>query len=141
MKRILPFLLIVSMLTVCLFGCGRSVQIEGLSRAAYVEVRAFSTTEQGYTDYVISDYETVDRICAAFSGLTLKKTKSNCEPNAIAYTLQFYNHSHAPVDGITVLAGGDMLDYDGDLYKTETNMQAYMDGIVAQMEPVDTQIP
>ena len=140
MKRILPLLLIASLLTVCLSGCGKDVQIEGLSHASYIEVRAFSMTDQSYTDYVISDYKAVDEVCATFSGLTLKKSK-NTEPLQIAYTLQFYNHSHAPVDSITVLTYGDMLDYDGDLYSVDTDVQAYLDGIVAQLTPIDTKAP
>ena len=135
MKRILPFFLMVALLTVCLSGCGKSAQISDLSRASYVEVRAFSMSEQGYTDYVISDYQTVNEICTAFSDLTLKKVKDNCKPHQIAYTLQFYNHSHALVDSITVLTDGNTLDYDGDLYNVDFNVQAYMDGVVAKLTP------
>ena len=136
MKRILPFLLSAILLTVCLSGCAHSRQIGDLSRTSYIEVRAFSMTEQRYTDYVISDVETVDGICAAFAELSLERIK-NTEPLMTAYELQFYNHSHAPVDSITVLTDGTMLKYDGQLYSINADIKAYIDAIVATLEPVN----
>lgn len=134
MKRILPLLLIAALLPACLAGCGQSTGVGDLSRTSYIEVRAFSMTDQGYTDYVITDSQLVDKVCAAFADLTLEKVR-NTEPLMIAYTLQFYNHSHVPVDSITVIAGGTVVDYDGALYVADADMQAYMDGIVAQLTP------
>lgn len=135
MKRILSFFLITLMLTVSFAGCARSVQIKDLSRASYIEVRAFSNTDQTYTDYVITDAAVVDEVCATLQSLTLGKVKAGMI--AIAYHLTFYDHAHRQVDSVSIVIG-NYVDYDGDIYKitSDCDLQAYLDGIVAQLSPV-----
>ena len=137
MKRIFPLLMVATMLMACFFGCSKSTQISDLSRTSYIEVRAFSMTDQSYTDYVISDYEIVDEICATFSDLTLKKV-NNTEPLAVLYQLCFFDHSHRRINSF-LLISGNMIDYDGNLYNVQNSfdVKAYVDGAIANQPPVE----
>lgn len=139
MKRILSFALSVCLLVFCLAGCAQSTAVGDLSHTSYIEVRAFSMTDQTYNDYVISDYKTVDEICATFTSLTLKKVKIT-EPLAMTYQLRFFDHAHREFDSLMLIAGKNTLDYGGDLYNVldDCDLQAYMDGIVLGLTPENT---
>ena len=136
MKRILPFFSIILMLTAALAGCARATQIEDLSRTSYIEVRAFSNTDQSYTDYVITDYREVDDICNTLQMLTLQKVKIT-EPLGIAYQLTFYDHAHRRINVISVVFE-NYVDYNGNLHKitSECDVVAYLERTVSTLTPV-----
>lgn len=136
MKRSLTFLLALLALSGLLCGCARTVQIDDLSRTSYIEVRAFSNTDQSYTDYVISDYREVDEVCATLQSLTLEKVRIT-EPLGMACQLTFYDLAHRRIDSMLVVFG-NYVDYNGDLHKitSDCDVVAYLNGIVAKLTPV-----
>ncbi len=136
MKRILPFVLLALLLTASLAGCARTTQIEDLSRTSYIEVRAFSNTDQSYTDYVISDYREVDEVCATLQSLTLQRVKIT-EPLGRAYQLTFFDHAHIKINVISVVFG-NYVDYNGNLHKitSDSDVVAYLERTVSTLTPV-----
>ena len=131
MKRILPFFLLAIILTAQFTGCAQTTRIRDLSHTSYVEVRAFSNVDQTYTDYVITDYEVVDEICATLQSLPLQTVKIT-EPLGMAYHLTFFDHAHRRIESISVVFG-NYVDYDGDIYKitSDCDLQAYLAGVLA----------
>lgn len=141
MKRILPFFLLSVLLAAQLMGCSSAGQIDDLSHTAYVEIRAFSATDQSYTDYVISDYQVVNRLCATFNALTLEKVRIT-KPLAIGYTLLFYDHAHRPVDSVSIVFGNEnYVDYQGQLYRVTSDLDPadYLADLLATQTPLETE--
>jgi len=136
MKRSLTFLLVLLVLSGLLCGCARQVQIGDLSRTSYIEVRAFSSTDRSYTDYVVSDYREVDEVCATLQALTLEKVRIT-EPLGISYQLTFYDLAHRRINSMRIIFG-NYVDYNGDLHKitSDCDVGAYLNGIVAKLTPV-----
>lgn len=136
MKRFLPFFLILLLLPSVLIGCAKTTSIKDLSRTSYIEIRAFSTTDQSYTDYVITDYEAVDEICETLHILTLERIKIT-KPLHLAYQLLFFDHAHREIGGIGIVSG-NLVDYNGDLHKvtSDCDLEAYLAGIVSDLTPV-----
>ena len=137
MKRILSLLLFALVLTASLVGCTPSVQIGDLSRASYIEVRAFSNVDQTYTDYVITDAAVVDGVCETLQSLTLEKIKVGMF--ARAYQLTFFDHAHRKIDSVSVVFG-NYVDYDGDIYKitSDCDLQTYLSGVLAGQTPIQS---
>lgn len=139
MKRILPFFLVLLLLPSALSGCAKSTQIDGLSRTSYIEIRAFSPTDQSYTDYVISDYELVDEICATLNSLTLERVRIT-KPLGRAYTLTFYDIAHRRISGVGIVYE-NYIDYNGELHRvtSDDNVTEYIAGVLASQTPKNTE--
>lgn len=135
MKRILLFSLLLLIPLLSLFGCTQTTKIEDLSRTSYIEIHAFSPTDQSYTDYVISDFAVVDEICALLNTLTLEKVRIT-KPLHIDYTLIFYDHAHRQIDEL-IIVSENYVNYNGDLHKIADNcdLADFLASILATQAP------
>ena len=117
-------LVILAFLTVaiCLSGCSTKRLFEELSQTASIEIRAFSMTDQTYTDHTVTDAAAVRRICDAFSSLELKKVKIT-EPLEVSYEICFLYPSRLAIQSVAVIAGENVIDCDGTLYKITNGVE------------------
>ena len=74
MKRMIALIFTVCLLFVCISGCSSKNVIADLSQTTFIKIRVYSGFDT-YTDYMISDAETVQSICETFSSLELKEVK------------------------------------------------------------------
>ena len=135
MKRISVLLLLISLLLLCLCSCLSQNTLPDLSKAARIEIRAFSSTEQAYTDYTISDEASVREICATLSSLELKKIKLT-EPLAQSYALTFYYPNGGRIGSVTLVSGHNVVDC-GDMYKikNDVDINDYISNIISKFSP------
>ena len=128
-------LFVVALLTVCLCACMSREALPDLSKAARIEIRAFSPTEQAYSDYTISDEARVREICGTLSGLELKKIKLT-EPLFQSYQLTFYYPNGGRIGGISLPYGHNVIDC-GDMYKikNDVDINDYISDIISEIPP------
>ena len=126
-------LIVVALLTVCLCACMSREALPDLSKAARIEIRAFSPTEQAYSDYTISDEARVREICDTLSGLDLKRTKLT-EPLAQSFILTFYYPNGGRIGSVTLVFGHNVVDCGKTMYKikNDLNINNYISGFIPQ---------
>ena len=121
MIRTLAALFAVATILLCLCSCFSQNTLPDLSKAARIEIRAFSPTGQGYTDYTISDEASVREICATLSSLELKKIKLT-EPLAQSYSLTFYYPNGGRIGSVTLVFGHNVVDCGNTMYKIKNDL-------------------
>ena len=121
MKRISALLLLVSLLLLCLCSCLSQDTLPDLSKAARIEIRVFSPTEQVYTDYTISDETAVREICDTLSSLKLKKIKLT-EPLSQSFILTFYYPNGGRIGSVTLVFGHNVVDCGKTMYKIQNEL-------------------
>ncbi|MBE6695500.1 MAG: hypothetical protein E7587_03510 [Ruminococcaceae bacterium] len=132
MIRTLAALFAVAAILLCLCSCFSQDTLPELSRTSRIEIRAFSSTEQAYTDYTISDEASVREICDTLSSLELKKIKLT-EPLAQSYALTFYYPNGGRIGSVTLVSGHNVVDC-GDMYKikNDVDINVYISEFIPQ---------
>ena len=133
MKKLLSMLLLFA-LALTLVACGAQNPMKDALTATRntgsIEIRVYSTTDQTYTDYVITDRAAVREICDTFSTLELEKVKIT-EPLEMSYWVIFCNANGVAVKSLYVIAGMNVIDH-GHLYRVQDDfdVHAYVAGLV-----------
>ena len=130
--------LLVSVLALIFVSCATpnpmQDSLSATRNTGSIEIRVYSTTDQTYTDYVITDRATVRDICDTFSSLKLEKVRIT-EPLGISYSVSFCNAGGIAVNSLAVVAGKNVIDY-GDLYgvQDDFDVHAYVAGLLEGAE-------
>ena len=138
MKKTIIMLLLCS-LGLTLFACGAKNPMQddltATRNTGSIEIRVYSTTDQTYTDYVITDRVAVREICDYFGALKLEKVKIT-EPLSTSYTVSFCNANGVGLSAVSVVAGDNVIDY-GDLYRVQDSVDIhdYVASLVSRAQP------
>ena len=130
-------ILCVMVILISTVSCGKPYEIKDLSRIASINIRVFSMTSQGYTDYAISDEEKVQEICDLFSSLKAKQYHTfGSEPLKTIYTISFLNSSGTAIEHIAVifdLQNAIRVSSSDKLYQvtSDIDIRQYIEGVVA----------
>lgn len=130
-------ILCVMVILISTVSCGKPYEVKDLSRIASINIRVFSLTSQGYTDYAISDEEKVQEICDLFSSLKAKQYHTGLgKPLGILYVISFLNSSGTAIEHISVISNLDNaigVSSSDELYQvtSDIDIRQYIEGVVA----------
>ena len=103
MKKLIAVLCAI-ILIFSMVSCGKPYEVKDLSQIDSINIRVYSMTSQGYTDYAITEDEKVQEICNLFSSLNAKQYHTfGSEPMKTIYTISFLNSSGTAIEHISVI--------------------------------------
>lgn len=102
-----------------------------------IKIRVYPTGEKDFVDYAITDRQAVREICDEMCALSLEKVKIT-EPLGTSCSIMFCNAGGVPIHSITLIAGKNVIDYDGEqlyLVQDDFDMHAYVARLVESATP------
>jgi len=123
MKKLFVFILVLCVIF-SVVGCTQPYEIKDLSRTASIIIRVYSEGGQSYTDYHISERDSLYEVCKMFSSLEAKPIKSGKEIG-FRYSIEFLNNQGVKLERIAVISNvknAIWVDSNNVLYEVVSNV-------------------